>query len=243
MSGHSKWSQIKHKKALTDAKRGKIFSKMARLIAVAARQKGGEPSINASLRMAIEKARSSNMPSENIERAIKKGTGELASVRMEEFSAEAYGPGSVALIVEGVTDNKNRTLSEIKFILGQHGGKLAEMGSVLWLFEKKGSLVVSRQTNNTQKDALELLAIDCGAQDLKWQTDELLEIFTKPEELEKTKKCLEQKGIKTETASLDLVPKNEIEITDEKAKQQLEKLLEALDENDDISEIYSNMKS
>ncbi len=242
MSGHSKWSQIKNKKALTDAKKGKIFSKMANLIAVVARQKGGDYQTNPQLRMAVEKARSFNMPAENIVRAIKKGAGELEGIKMEEFTIEAYGPGGIALIVEGITDNKNRTISEIKYILGQHSGKMAEIGSVSWLFEKKGTLVVNSDINNQTKDNLELLAIDCGAQDLKWQTEELLEIFTKVEELEKVKKTLETKNVKIESASLDWIPKNEVQIPEEKTKQQLEKLLEALEDNDDVNEIYSNLK-
>lgn len=243
MSGHSKWSQIKHKKALTDAKKGKIFSKLANLISVAARQKGGDPNTNPQLRLAIEKARSFNMPSENIERAIKKGAGELAGVKMEELTIEAYGPGGIALIVEALTDNKNRTISEIKYILTQHSGKLAEAGSVNWLFERKGTLVINLLPSGLDKEKLELLAIDCGAEDLKWQTEDLLEIYTKLEDLEKVKKALEVKNIKIESVSLDWVPKNEIEITDPKAKEQLDKLLEVLDENDDVNEIYSNLKT
>lgn len=242
MSGHSKWSQIKHKKALTDAKKGKIFSKMARLISVAARQKGGEPATNPQLRLSIEKARSFNMPSENIERAIKKGTGEGEGAKMEEMMIEAYGPAGVAMMIEALSDNKNRTISEIKYLLSQYGGKIAEAGSVNWLFERKGTIIVSLMANNLSKQDLELLAIDCGAQDIKWQSDDLLEIYTFLEELEKVKKSLEAKNIKIESASLDWVPKNEIAVENQKAKEHLEKLLEALEENDDVSEIYSNLK-
>lgn len=243
MSGHSKWSQIKYKKALTDAKKGKIFSKMARLIAVAARAKGGDPQTNPQLRLAIEKARAFNMPSENIERAIKRGTGDIEGVKMEEFTIEAYGPSGIALIIEGITDNKNRTVSEIKYLLGQHDGKMAEQGSVSWLFEKKGALVVGLTANQLDKENLELLAIDSGAQDLKWQTDELLEIYTKLENWEAVKKQLESENIKIESASLDWVPNREIQITDPKTKERLKKLFEALEENDDVNEIYSNLKT
>lgn len=243
MSGHSKWSQIKHKKGINDAKKGKLFGKLSNQLTVAARQKGGDLNTNPQLRMLVEKARSFNMPSENIERAIKKGTGELEGMRMEEFTIEAYGPGGAALIIEGITDNKNRTVSEIKYIISQHEGKMAELGSVAWLFEKKGTIVISAATNPVQKEELELLAIDAGADDLKWQSDEFLEIFTRPDELEKVKKQIEAKGIKIDSFSIDWVPKNETEIADEKSKKQIEKLFGALEENDDVSEIYSNLKN
>lgn len=180
MSGHSHYSSIKYKKTITDAKRGKIFSKISRLISLAAREKGGDPETNPKLKLAIEKAREANMPNNNIERAIKRGTGEIEGAKMEEFIYEAYGPAGVALIIEGITDNKNRTLSEIKHILSQYGGKLAELGSVKYLFEKQG---------------------------IEW------------------------------------LPKYPIQITDEKIKQQLERLFEGLDENDDVQEIYSNLET
>jgi YebC/PmpR family DNA-binding regulatory protein len=240
MSGHSKWSQIKHKKAITDAKKGKLFSKLSNLISVVARQKGGDPDTNPQLRLTIEKARAFNMPNENIERAIKKGLGELEGVKMEELTIEAYGPGGTALIIEALTDNKNRTVSEIKYLMGQHGGKMAQAGSVLWLFERKGAIVINSATTNINKENLELASIDCGAQDLRWQTQELFEIYTKAEDLEKVKKCLEAKSINPESVSLDWIPKNEIKIEDPKIKESLEKLLEDLDEHQDIQEIYSN---
>jgi YebC/PmpR family DNA-binding regulatory protein len=240
MSGHSKWSQIKHKKAITDAKRGKLFSKLSNLISVVARQRGGDPDTNPQLRLTVEKARAFNMPNENIERAIKKGLGELEGVRMEELTIEAYGPGGTALIIDALTDNKNRTVSEIKYLLSQYSGKMAEAGSVLWLFERKGAIVINAASIDIGRDNLELAAIDCGAQDLRWQTAELLEIYTRAEELEKVKKCLETKNVKTESASLDWIPKNEVKIGETKAKVSLEKLLEALDEHQDIQEIYSN---
>lgn len=242
MSGHSKWSQIKHKKALTDAKKGKVFSKLARLISVAARQKGGDPENNPQLRLAVEKARTFNMPNENIERAIKKGSGELEGAKMEELTIEAYGPEGIALIIEALSDNKNRTLSEIKYLLSQNNGKMAESGSVNWLFERKGIMMINATGSGQSKEGLELLVIDAGAQDLKWQNDELLEVYTKAEELEKVKKEIESKNIKTESASLDWVPKNEIEIEELKIKEQIEKLFEALEEHDDVNEIYSNLK-
>jgi YebC/PmpR family DNA-binding regulatory protein len=240
MSGHNKWSQIKHKKAITDAKKGNLFSKLSNLISVLARQKGGDPDKNPQLRLTIEKARSFNMPNENIERAVKKGLGELEGVRIEELTIEAYGPAGTALIIEALTDNRNRTVSEIKYLLGQHNGKMAEAGSVLWLFERKGAIVINSSLADTNKENLELLTIDCGAQDLRWQTQELLEIYTKAEDLEKVKKALEAKNIRPESVSLDWIAKNEVKTEDPKTKESLQKLLEALDEHQDVHEIYSN---
>ena len=239
MSGHSKWSQIKHKKAITDAKKGKIFSKMVRLISVAAMAKGKDPEANPTLRTLIDTARSLNMPIENIERAILKGAGEMEGAQIEEFTIEAYGPGGSALVIEGTTDNTNRSISEIKFLLSEHDGKLANPGSVLWLFERYG--LINAKTSAEKKDEMELTAIDAGAQDIKWPDETTMEIYTKPEEMEKVKKILSEKNISTEASSLVWSPKNENEITDPKAKEKLEKLFEALDEHEDVNEIYSNV--
>ena len=239
MSGHSKWSQIKHKKAVTDAKKGKIFSKMARLISVAGRPKGKDPEANPTLRALIDTARSLNMPLDNIARAIAKGAGELPGAQIEEFTLEAYGPGGSALIIEGTTDNNNRSISEIKFLLSEHGGKLANPGSVLWLFERQGLITI--KISPAKKDELELAAIDVGAQDIKLSDEESMEIYTKPEELEKVKKSLLEKNIKAEDSSLVWSPKNEIKIENPKAKEKLGKLFEALDENEDVNEVYTNM--
>jgi len=240
MSGHSHWAGIKHDKGIADAKRGMAFSKLARMISIAAK-KGRDPSINSALRVAIEKAREINMPTENIERAIKRGTGELEGAKLEEVIFEAYGPGNTAIIIEGITDNKNRTLNEIKKILGQSSGKLAAVGSVQWLFERKGVITVSIVANQEKitKENLELKAIENGAEDINWK-DDFLNIFTKTEILEKVKKSLEDQGLKIESASLDWTPKNLINI-DEKNRLACQKLFEALDENEDIQEIYSNL--
>lgn len=243
MSGHSKWSQIKHKKALTDAKRGKIFSKLARLITVAAREKGGNPETNPQLRLVVEKARSFNLPQDNIERAIKRGTDEIAGAKIEELVLEAYGPGGLALLIEGASDNKNRALGEIKNILAQHEGKLAQPGSVRWLFERRGAIRVQKSQNTQSKEEAELAAIDAGAEDLKWLDKENLEIYTKPEDLEKIKRALSEKNITLAESSLGWVAKNEIALSDPKTREQLEKLFEALDENEEVNEIYSNFKA
>jgi YebC/PmpR family DNA-binding regulatory protein len=242
MSGHSKWSQIKHKKALTDSKRGKLFSKLSLQISLAAREKGGDQGTNPSLRMTIEKARSFNFPLENIERAIKRGTGELEDIIFEEFILEAYGPGSSALIIEGTTDNKNRTFSELKHLLTQYNGKSANPGSVLWLFERRGVLVINKNPpSRLSNEELELLAIDNGATDLRWIDAANLEIYCLPEQLDKVKKALEGKTVAIAETSLEWAAKNEIPLDDLKMRGALEKLLEILDDHDDVSEVFSNV--
>ncbi len=243
MSGHSKWSKIKRGKAITDAKRGKLFSKLAKIISVAARDKGGDPKFNPTLRMAIEKAKEANMPNENIERAIAKGAGGEEESRMEEFLYEAYGPGGIAILIEGITDNKNRTLSEIKNILTKQNAKFVESGGVSYLFQKRGVIVVDSALVNLTKDDLELAAIEAGAEDIKWQNETSLIIYTNPLELDKVKGNLEAQPVSPESASLDWIPMSEVEVSDSKTKEQLEKLFDALDENDDVNEIYSNLKS
>jgi len=241
MSGHSHFSSIKHKKEITDAKRGKVFSKLARQISVAVREKGSDPETNSGLRLVIEKAKSVNMPKDNIERAIKRGTGELAEEKLEEVIYEAYGPGGIAIIIEGITDNKNRALGEIKQILNQAGGKLADSGSVKWMFERKGAITVNNEQKTMIKEDLEMKAIEAGADDIYWHK-EILDIYTKSENLEKVKKNLEEQEIKAESASLDWVAKDEIELG-EKEKKAAERLFELLDENDAVQEIYSNLKT
>jgi YebC/PmpR family DNA-binding regulatory protein len=242
MSGHSHARTIMHDKGITDAKRGMAFSKLARMISIAAKN-GKDPSINSALRTAIEKAREINMPTENIERAIKRGAGELEGVKLEEFIFEAFGPGKVAIIIEGITDNKNRTLNEIKKILGQSGGKLAATGAVQWLFERKGVVTISSSVNQEKfnKENLELKTIEAEAEDIFWHED-LLNVCTKVENLEGVKKRIETQGIKIESASLDWVPKETININ-EKEKMACQNLFEALDENEDVQEIYSNLSS
>jgi len=216
---------------------------MARVISVAVKEGGPNPETNSKLRLAIETSRSFNMPSENIERAIKRATGEIPGEKLEEVLFEAYGPGGIAIIVEGITDNKNRTLGEIKQILNQNGGKLVGEGSVRWMFERKGCIIVDLklQIEDLQnREKLELIVIEAGAEDIYWHED-ILDVYTKIEELEKVKKKLEEKGIKIEGVSLDWVPKEEISV-DGKTKEACQKLFEALDENEAVQEIYSNLK-
>jgi len=239
MSGHSHFSSIKHQKAITDAKKGKAFSKVARLITLAAKT-GGDPATNHKLRLAIEQAKTLNMPKDNVQRAIDRGTGKIAGEKMEEIIFEGFGPVGIAVIVEGITDNKNRTLSEIKQIFNQNGGKLGGEGSVKWLFERKGAITINSKQETVSREELELAAIEAGAEDFYWH-DDILDIYTKPEDLEKVKKNLEEKNIKTGSSSLDWVAKEIIEVS-EKDKESCRKLFEALDENDAVQDIYSNLK-
>ena len=241
MSGHSHWSKIKHSKKNTDAERGKIFSKMARLISHAARQ-GGDPEMNPKLRETIDKAKQANLPSVNIERAIKRGTGELEGRKLEEVLFEAYGPGQIAIIIEGITDNKNRTIVEIKKILEQHNGKMAGEGSVRWMFERKGILIVQMTNDQSPmtKQELELAIIDAGAEDMVGR-DDVFEVYTTINDLENIKKRLIEKEIGIESSTLGWMAKKEINVSD-KQKQAIIKLFEALDENDAVQEIYSNLK-
>lgn len=243
MSGHSHFKTVMHRKSAEDQKRGKIFSKLARQISVAARD-GEDPETNAKLRQAIEEARRFNLPKTNVDRAIQRGVGKLPGAQLEEITFEAYGPGNIAIIIEGITDNKNRTLSEVKKILQQHNGKLAGEGSVKWLFERKGCVVMdckAQEQDLASKENLEMIAIEAGAEDIYWHND-FLDVYTKSEELDKVKQDLESKGIKIESASLDWVAKEEIE-PGEKDKEALQKLFEALDENEAVQEIYSNLKA
>ena len=241
MSGHSHAKTVMATKMANDAKKGKVYSKYGRLITITVKEGGGsgDPEKNSKLKAVIEQAKSANMPKENIERAIKNGTGELAGESLEEFSYEGFGPGGIAIVIDGIADNKNRTLGEIKSILNQNNGKMAGEGAVRWMFERKGVIAVSGAGKN--KEELEMLAIECGADDVKW-FGEQLDIYTKLEDLEKVKKALEGKGIKVESASLDYIAKEEVTIS-EKEKEQAQRLFEALDDNDSVNEIYSNIKS
>lgn len=241
MSGHSHFKNIKRIKEANEKRRSQIFSKMARLITVAIREGGSNPETNPKLRMAIQRAREFNVPKENIERIIKQVSGKREEKNLEGVLFEAYGPGQVAIIIEGVTDNKNRSLGEIKHILAQHQGKLAAEGAVRWMFDRKGCLTINlAESGFKNKEELELAGIEAGADDIYWRGD-ILEVYTKVEELEKVKKNLEERGVKIKSFSLDWVPKEEISIS-EKDKITSQKLFEALDENETVQNIYSNLK-
>ncbi len=244
MSGHSHAKTIKHQKNITDQKRGQLFSKMARVIAIAVKQgNGSNPETNTKLKTAVEKAKESNMPRENIERAIEQAIGGPEGATLEEVVFEGYGPGGIAIIVEGITNNKNRTLGDIKQVLNQNGGKLAQEGSVRWMFDRKGiiSFDSKAQAENLQsKEEIELKAIEAGADDIRWEND-IINIYTKPEELENVKSALEKQGFKIESSGLEWTPKEELNL-DDNTKTSAQKLFDALDENDDIQDIYSNLK-
>jgi YebC/PmpR family DNA-binding regulatory protein len=241
MSGHSHAKTVMATKMANAAKRGKIFSKYVRLITIAVKEGGGsgDPLKNSKLKAAIEQAKQMDMPKENIERAIKRGTGELAGEALESVSYEGFGPGGIALIIDGITDNTNRTLSEIKTTLNQNGGKMAGEGAVRWMFERKGAIVIA--LDGKTKEDIEMIAIEAGADDVKSFQDKV-EVYTKPEDLEGVKKSLEEKQLKIESANLDYVAKEEV-VLSEKDKAQAEKLFEALDENDAVNDIYSNLKN
>ncbi len=234
MAGHSKWANIKHKKAREDAKRGKIFTKIAREIIVAARLGGGDPDSNPRLRRAIQKAKSYNMPKENIERAIKRGTGELEGTSFEEVIYEGYGPGGVAILIEAITDNRNRTVSEIRTIFTKHGGSLGEAGCVAWMFDKKGMITVE----GVDEDKLMEIAIEAGAEDVR-EDEGVFQVITAPDELEDVKEQIEQRGITVKEATLTYLPQSTVRVEGEKAEK-LIKLLDALENHDDVQNVYAN---
>jgi YebC/PmpR family DNA-binding regulatory protein len=236
MSGHSKWSTIKHKKAAKDAKRGKIFTKLIKEITVAARMGGGDINANPRLRTAVLTARGSSMPSDNIERAIKKGTGELEGVTYEEIQYEGYGPGGVAIIAQVLTDNKNRTVSEIRRMFSKHGGNMGETGCVGWMFDKKGILTVDK--SQIDEDRLMDIALDAGAEDVR-DEGEVFEVIAPPEDFEKVKERLDQEKITIASAQVSLVPKNTVDV-DAKNVEQVLKLSEELEDHDDVQNVAAN---
>jgi len=235
MSGHSKWATIKHKKAATDAKRGSLFTKLIKEISVAARG-GGNSDTNPRLRVAIERAKESSMPSDNIDRAIKKGTGQLEGITYEDITLEGYGPGGVAVYIEGVSDNKNRTTAEVRTIFTKRGGNMAGAGSVAWMFEKKGYIVVSK--TSAEEDKLMGVALDAGAEDMIVE-DENYAIKTSPQDFFKVKKAIDDAGIKTEDAQITLLPKNTVKVEGSDAKKILE-LVDAIEDHEDVQHVYAN---
>ena len=237
MSGHSKWSSIKHQKGVTDARRGKLFTKLTREIILAVRQGGSSPETNYHLRLAIQKARDSNMPSDNIERSIKRGEGMLEGVTLVEMVLEGYGPGGAAIMVEALSDNRNRTVQEVRNLFSRSGGSLGESGSVTWLFDSKGLIIV--ETDNTNADELALQAIDAGAEDV--DTGEgYIEVYTTPESMETIRATLEQNGIAVYSAEMTKVPKTTVSL-EERAAIQILKLLDKLEELDDTRSVSSNV--
>ncbi len=236
MSGHSKWHSIKHKKAAADAKRGKAFTKLIKEITVAARLGGGDPNFNPRLRLAIDKAKAENMPKENIERAIKKGTGELEGYNLEEVVYEGYGPGGVAILLEVTTDNRNRTVAEIRHLFSKYGGNLGESGSVAWMFQKKGYIVIER--DKIDEEALLEVALEAGAEDVR-DDGSNWEVITPPENLDAVVAALKAKAVPLSVEQVAMLPQSQIKI-EGKAAQQVLKLMEALEEHEDISNVWAN---
>lgn len=238
MSGHNKWTQIKRQKGTNDAKRSKIFAKLSKAITLAAKT-GGDSDANPVLKIAIDKAKQVNMPSDNIQKAIKKGTGELAGGNLEEVLYEAYGPEGVALIVEATTDNNNRTVSEVKHILSVHGGRLGESGSVKWMFDRFGYLEIAAD-KNTDVEKIEMAAIEAGAEDVS-VLDDMAVVYVKPEDLYRVKSELEKNGITISAIGFEWKAKNKVKASDDLAGK-IEALFEALDEQDDVNDVYSNLE-
>ncbi|OPX20770.1 MAG: transcriptional regulator [Desulfobacca sp. 4484_104] len=237
MSGHSKWSTIKRKKGAQDAKRGKIFSKLIKEITVAARLGGGDPGGNPRLRAAVEAAKAENMPKDNIDRAIKKGTGELEGSAYEEVIYEGYGPAGVALLVESLTDNKNRTVSDVRYLLSKYGGSMGEAGCVAWMFDKKGVIVFDKAA--VDEDELLEAALEAGADDLVVGESEF-EVLTEATNFEAVRKALEDKGFTYVLAEVQMHPKSTVRIEEQKAAEQVLKLLEMLEDHDDVQHVFAN---
>jgi YebC/PmpR family DNA-binding regulatory protein len=236
MSGHSKWHGIKHKKAKVDAQKGRLFTKIIKEIMVAARVGGGDPEANPRLRQAIQSAKAANMPQENINRAIKKGTGEMPGVAYEELSYEGYGPGGVAVLLEIFTDNRNRTASEIRKIFAKNGGNLGESGCVGWMFEKKGLITV--ETSKVDEDKLISVALEAGALDIRTE-ESTYEVITTPKEFEAVKQAIAEAGIPISSAEITMLPQTYVKL-DGKLAQQMLNLMEALEEHEDVRNVYAN---
>lgn len=236
MSGHSKWSTIKRKKARADAERGKVFTRLIKEITIAAREGGGDESSNPRLRTAIDAAKDANMPAANIDRAIKRGTGELPGVSYEEGMLEGYGPGGIAIYIEILTDNRNRTIAEIRHHFTKHGGNLAESGAVAWMFEKKGLVTVPK--GELDEESLLMMVMDAGAEDLQSE-DDMFEITCATGDLEKVKEALESNGVEYEDATLTMYPKNTVRVEGKDAEQVL-KIMDELEDHDDVQNVYSN---
>jgi YebC/PmpR family DNA-binding regulatory protein len=237
MSGHSKWSTIKHKKAASDAKKGKEFTRASNLISLAAKN-GGDPAMNPSLALAIEKAKSVNMPKANIDRAIKKGTGELGGAAIEEVVYEGYGPGGVAILIETASDNKNRTVSEVRSTLTKHGGNMASAGSVAFNFEHRGQIEVPLNQGKSEEEIEETI-VDSGATDFEIEKDSVI-VYTEPKDLIAVKKSIENAGLKTDSAELTYVATNEVTVSEQERAEKLIKLIDSLEELDDVVNVHAN---
>lgn len=238
MAGHSKWANIKRRKEKVDAQKGKVFTKIAREIIVAARQGGGDPEANFRLKAAILRAKEANLPNDNIMRAIKRGTGELSGDNLEEIVYEGYGPGGAAVLMNVVTDNRNRTVGEIRHIFSRNGGNLGESGCVSWMFEQKGLILLEKDVVKLDEDEIMLLALEAGAEDLKVEEDSF-EIITSPSDLSSVRDELESKGITIAVSEITMIPKTYVELEGKQAEQML-RLIDALEDHDDIQDVWSN---
>ncbi len=239
MAGHSKWANIKHRKEKSDAKKGKIFTKIGREIMVAVKEGGPDPELNSKLKDVIVKAKSSNMPNDTIQRSIKKASGDLDSVNYEEITYEGYGPAGIAIIVEAMTDNKNRTAGEIRHLFDKHGGNLGATGCVSWMFNRKG-LILIEKSEEIEEEELMMSAIEGGAEDFSIEED-YYEIITKPEELAKARDYLEKQNYKFETAELEMIPTTYNTVEDDNVEA-VQKLVDLLEDNDDVQKVYTNME-
>ena len=238
MSGHSKWASIKHKKGAADAKRGKTFTKIIKEISIAARLGGGDPDGNPRLRTAVLKARMANMPKDNVDRAIKKGTGELEGTTYSELTYEAFGPGGVAILIDVLTDNKNRTAAELRHVLGRGGGSLSDAGSVSRLFKRKG--IISYNAADYKEDDILAVALDAGAEDVS-RAGDTIEVMTEPEDFEKVLEALEKASLKQQTAEVIRIAEAEVSLSEEKTRQSL-KLIENLEDHEDVQSVASNLE-
>ncbi|UCH45283.1 MAG: YebC/PmpR family DNA-binding transcriptional regulator [Nitrospiraceae bacterium] len=238
MSGHSKWAGIKHKKAIVDAKRGKAFTKVSKELTVAAKMGGGNPDMNPRLRLAMDKAKEVNMPADNVKRAIMKGTGDLPGMSYEEILYEGYGPGGVAIMLETMTDNKNRTVGELRHILTKYNGNMGESGCVAWIFDKKGYLLVDKKTSD--EDTIMTIALDAGAEDVRNEPEEEnYEILTSPEDFNQVREYLEKEKIALNLSEVTMIPKNYVKLEGKDAEKML-RLMEALEDHDDVQNVYAN---
>ena len=237
MSGHSKWANIKRRKGAVDAKRGKIFTRIIKEIIVAARMGGGDPGGNPRLRTAVAAAKAENMPKDNIDRAIKKGTGELEGVTYEEITYEGYGPGGVAVLVESMTDNRVRTVAEVRHAFGKSGGNMGEANCVSWMFDKKGQMVIEKGA--IDEDALMDLALEAGAEDVINEEDSF-QVVCAPEDFSAVSEALQEKGLSFIEAGITMIPQNVVEVNDAKTATQLMRLLEVLEDNDDVQQVHAN---
>lgn len=238
MSGHSKWHNIQAKKGKADAARGAIFTKIGREIAIAVRDGGANPDSNGKLRDIIAKAKANNMPNDNIQRSIKKASGELSNVTYEQITYEGYAPGGVAVIVDTITDNRNRTASDVRHCFAKHGGNLGTTGSVGFMFDEKGVLVVER-TPGTDEDEMMMMALEAGAEDVKAEPD-VFEIYTAPNDFSAVREALEAQGLSFLSAEVDKIPQNTVAVADEDTIQKIQKMLEMLEDNDDVQNVYHN---